>query len=229
MNGFLFEALHGLRWRRILAMALAGAGLSLGATFAQTASSQTDQLATFYPSDALAKGIAGQAVLICKPDRHFKPKQCTVESEEPKGLGFGSAALRVAATIPANETMEWNGKWNDRPVTFKFAPNPTSIFPPPFKPLDVLRKPDFRRRPNYEYLSGKYYQLMQGPVGYAKLKCIVTVDGKLDPCEVAEETRPGLGAAALDFATKQEMNPRVVNGVAVGGASFIWTVNFGMP
>jgi protein TonB len=49
-----------------------------------------------YPDGALADKVAGRAVLLCRlqADRSL---QCVVESEEPPGLGFGEAALKVAA------------------------------------------------------------------------------------------------------------------------------------
>ncbi len=49
----------------------------------------------FYPSAAVADGIAGSAALDCLVGEDGRLR-CVVVREEPEGYGFGQAALRVA-------------------------------------------------------------------------------------------------------------------------------------
>lgn len=56
---------------------------------------QPRDLASYYPSRALARDITGQVVLDCRVDVNGV-LHCQVASETPMNWGFGDAALRIA-------------------------------------------------------------------------------------------------------------------------------------
>ncbi len=194
---------------------------------------KSNPIKTFYPPEALAKGLAGEASLDCDEDKHYRPINCKFVSESPEGYGFAQAALRVAASIPANPkvTLEDRSKWISGPILFRFTPSPPTISPPPFEPSHIITNPDYLARPDGVYLAKKYPQLASGPPGQVKLECIVTVDGRLDACRIVEESPGGrgLGAAALDWASRQKMKPQTLDGVPRGGAHITTSLRFGRP
>ena len=71
----------------------------------------------------------------------------------------------------------------------------------------------------------------KGLSGMAKVKCIVTVEGKLDQCVVLEETPAdgGFGQAALSLLSYCRMHPRTVDGVPTGGATVVIPLRFALP
>jgi protein TonB len=72
---------------------------------------QAEKLAV-YPRAALARRIAGQAAIDCVLDADGYLRGCRVSQESPSGLGFGEAALALAADFrmspltPAGATVE---------------------------------------------------------------------------------------------------------------------------
>ncbi|MGD9967014.1 MAG: TonB family protein [Hyphomonadaceae bacterium] len=58
--------------------------------------SRPRNLARFYPRDAFMRGLNGQVVLDCVVETTGR-LACTIASETPEALGFGSAALAIAA------------------------------------------------------------------------------------------------------------------------------------
>jgi len=55
-----------------------------------------DQLADFYPQDALEREISGRAILDCLVTASGQLTHCAVSGETPAGEGFGAAALKAA-------------------------------------------------------------------------------------------------------------------------------------
>ena len=49
-----------------------------------------------YPPAALKGALSGRAVVSCGVSSKGEPVDCQVVSEEPQGLGFGDAALKLA-------------------------------------------------------------------------------------------------------------------------------------
>lgn len=55
-----------------------------------------EEMARWYPQDAMADGVTGRAVIRCSVTVKGTMTGCTVLSEEPAGQGFGQAAIRLA-------------------------------------------------------------------------------------------------------------------------------------
>jgi hypothetical protein len=233
MSGAALRAKKSVGRDLLLVTVLCFASLADDTAFSEAAHDNADVVSAFYPPEALAKGVAGEASLDCDVDAHFRLIKCKVLSEKPEGYGFGEAALKVAASIPGNPRVTVERKWQrvGGPQVFRFTPNPPSISPPPLQPPHIVTNPDFLIPPDGRYLAEKYPELVSGPPGLVTLECVVTVDGRLDQCTVVEETPKGRGlsVAALDWAAQQQMKPRTVDGVPQGGARIRKSLRFGRP
>lgn len=73
-----------------------------------------DELADHYPVKASAEAVAGKAVILCRVSRAGKLNNCSIESEEPAGYGFGIAAV------------ELSGLFRMRPATIDGKPVPNA-------------------------------------------------------------------------------------------------------
>jgi len=48
-----------------------------------------------FPQRALDRGVGGSATIECTVTPNGRPEGCRVVSEEPSGMGFGAAAIRI--------------------------------------------------------------------------------------------------------------------------------------
>jgi len=55
-----------------------------------------EQVARFYPRQAIEQELSGTAVLSCRVTAAGAVEACTVAGQSPSGAGFGQAALRLA-------------------------------------------------------------------------------------------------------------------------------------
>lgn len=61
-----------------------------------------DDLSREYPRLALTMNISGQALILCQAEPDGRVDECRIGGENPAGLGFGAAALRLAAYFTMN-------------------------------------------------------------------------------------------------------------------------------
>ena len=99
----------------------------------------------------------------------------------------------------------------------------------------VVTGPDWShiQGPGLADLIGSVYPVearRKGLSGTAKMRCVVTVEGKLDQCFVLEETPPdaGFGQAELRLSPYFRFHPRLVDGVPTGGATVIIPIRFAL-
>jgi hypothetical protein len=95
---------------------------------------------------ALNLQIRGKAIITCNVDAFGKLKLCRVEAETPPGLGFGAAALSMAAAFQIRP-QSLNGKFVEGgevtiPLRFLPAPEEEPARPPVSSPrrLELARK-----------------------------------------------------------------------------------------
>lgn len=65
-----------------------------------------EDMARVYPTEALRRGLEGSVILMCVADENGYLKDCVVQDEAPKDMGFGNAALEMSAymrMIPASD------------------------------------------------------------------------------------------------------------------------------
>jgi len=63
-----------------------------------------DDVASVYPSAALHRGVGAQVVLSCSATADGSMSNCKLLSEQPAGLGFGEAALKLASDFKLSKT-----------------------------------------------------------------------------------------------------------------------------
>lgn len=71
----------------------------------------------YYPEAAQRAGLSGRAVLDCEVDTKGWLWDCKIVREEPQGVGFGPAALRLVPLLRLTNAA--GGKRTEVPITFK--------------------------------------------------------------------------------------------------------------
>ena len=92
--------------------------------------------------------------------------------------------------------------------------------------VTVIENPVWVRKPDGQDMA-RFYP--GGGSGAAVVRCHVDEAGKLEPCEVVSETKPGFGAAAIKVAGRFKMKPVLPNGHSVKGGVVVvpirWQIN----
>jgi len=65
-----------------------------------------DDMARFYPEDAVRRGVSGKVVMSCTVSKEGTLYACTVVSETPPNEGFGAAALKLAPYFEMTPQLE---------------------------------------------------------------------------------------------------------------------------
>jgi TonB family protein len=106
----------------IFAMAASGLIAPVGA------SSEVMQEAPQWPH-----GSEGKAVIICRVTSEAKLKDCSVKSEDPPGMGFGAAALKMAPLFKMHHAPNGGPSVEGRitiPMRFKLNPDGSAAAAP---------------------------------------------------------------------------------------------------
>jgi TonB family protein len=168
----------------------------------------------FYPADARAKGVEGQATLSCRRTPQGALTACVVASETPTGAGFGDAALAIARLSPEQASVNVPQAEVDQPhpITFAFRQRPVSIEPNVLLP-QVIQPPawvgfDPKAKARFYPKAAAEHQIS----GLAILDCGVDAQGRVVDCAIASETPAGwdFGETALRMSHLFKMNPKAV-------------------
>ena len=65
-----------------------------------------DDMARFYPEDAMRRGLSGKVVMQCNVAREGTLYGCAIITETPPNAGFGAAALKLAPYFEMTPQME---------------------------------------------------------------------------------------------------------------------------
>ena len=191
-------------------------------------------LAAVYPVRALAAGVkAGKATVACTVADDGRLFSCAPLDESPSGLGFGDAALKVAAELrmsawsPTGEPTA--GARIRLPVSL-LAPGAPA---PPGSTSAFVDNLNWLRRPNADDLAQVYpiAAARSGMGGEARIECTVSAAGLLAGCKVLAESPQGagFGEAALALAPKFAMKTVTPSGRPVAGASVVIPIRFQTP
>ncbi len=184
-------------------------------------------LGDLFPARAKAAGLStGRARLDCVADRDGRMTGCAVLSEDPVGMGFGEAALTLAATMAIAPRTADGQSVEGAHVRFAVRVNKAEAPAAPGAAAStaqrVIRNPSWRRTPNEAESRAAYpsYAISRGVNGRVLLRCLVREDGHLTDCVVLLENPPGLGFAqgALKLASKYEIGPTAEDGKPTAGA-----------
>jgi hypothetical protein len=195
-----------------------------------------DQMVVIWPGGAYQTRRDGKVTLRCLVDAHGLAERCDVASEEPKGRGFGKAALEMRVTfklaptlgpdgpISAMKTIALSFKAPDTDVDYgsqsasmhldaskiTVAHNALELHP-----VTMLDYPVWAAAANFDDLAKAYPAKGGGAEGYAVAHCKVARDGALSGCQVIKETpeHQDFGKAATVLAAAKF---RVIPALAAG-------------
>jgi hypothetical protein len=186
-----------------------------------------------YPAAAKAAGVDGQVILKCRRTEHSALTDCGLVVEGPTGLGFGAAALELAAKSadgcgpPLPPTARGPGD-----VRFSFHASSGAITPDVTRPGWLISHPHWVHLPSGDELT-RYYpeRAFRADVsGEATLQCIAAVDRHVSDCEVIQEGPEGggFGVAALQLSPSFVIDPSTCDGQYVG-STVILPMRFNAP
>ncbi|NQE65221.1 hypothetical protein E1H18_1002 [Caulobacter sp. RHG1] len=169
-----------------------------------------------WPAAALGQP-SGQAALRCRLLGSGQLSSCEVISENPRGKGFGKAAMTLSKLFQANIGETPNKTLKDAKIDVPFR------FRDPAAPeARKLTKPRWTRTLSPEGMTALYpdVALKAGvKAGLGVAACTITAAGELSGCAIARETPKalGFGAAAVQAASLMRMNPWTKEGDTVDG------------
>jgi TonB family protein len=184
-----------------------------------------------FPAKAKAADLAtGRVVLDCIADAGGGMTNCRVVSEDPAGMDFGAAALKLATTMAiapkgqdgqavAGAHVDFAVRINDPGAAQKVSSD---------KPVRMIKDPVWLRQPEpYAFMNALPKQVRRlMPSVRLIVNCTVGSDGRLEDCSILEETPPGLGfgQAALKTLQAYRMAPTTRSGEPTAGG--VMSFNF---
>jgi protein TonB len=85
-----------------------------------------DDVSSTYPSQAKSTRVAGFAMLFCQVNEQGRLAPCEIIREQPEGLGFGDAAIKLTHLF-AMRPNDWS---TGLPVAGRFTYLPIRFYPP---------------------------------------------------------------------------------------------------
>ena len=205
-----------------------------------------DELGAVWPVAALKKGLGGKVVLRCEVDLEGLAQECSVQSEDPPAMGFGSAALVLTPKFlfrPATQDGKPVTAWVTIPV--QFGDGPTKGPAPPRlgtripgndEPLGdrfyLLNTAPWDRAPTGAQLAAAYpRQAKPGTVGHVVLACHFSKTGDLKSCDTDVETPGGQGfaSAAKSLIPLFHVDPAAAQGADLTKFHINLAIHFSAP
>jgi len=182
-----------------------------------------------YPAAARRADAQGEVMLDCGLTARGALTHCKVLYQLPEDVGFGAAALRMAARSPDNPAARHPPTSEGIDVQVRFCLHPPSITPNLLQPYHVTTPAYISRQPGPADIARVYpaEAKRRGLSGVAIVLCPVAVDGSVGRCSVIYDSGNGFGAAAVALSTAFRGTPRTVDGVAVGDGTFQTGIEFG--
>lgn len=184
-----------------------------------------EDLKRAYPEAATKAHADGRSTIRCTVSAEGSLTNCRVTAEEPAGLGFGEAALKLSPLFKmrplSRDGTPVDGGTVNIPIRF-VMPDSAAVTAPEWirRPLPQDFARVYPRAASKKRLSGQ-----------ATIRCKVLVSGSLNACEVLSERPPeaGFGEAALKMAPLFHMKPQTVDGRPVSGAEITIPIMFVLP
>jgi len=191
-----------------------------------SAPTQTEMVAV-YPPKAKEKHILGVASIQCEMTATGGLKNCDTMSEEPRGQGFGKAAISLAKYFnkPTNVAPDLKLDGAFTRLTFTFGEQMYDGAP-------YVAKPKYAAAPTLGDLMNAYRAAAPKPddivSGEAMVKCRIVEEGALTDCTLIKETPAGqgIGAAVLAVAPKFKLQTWTDDGLPVIGTSVRLPIKF---
>ena len=169
-----------------------------------------------------------------KPPEPVKPSETppapnTPLNETPRPL----TPTETFAAVPTDATPTTSTTLTFTEVVETPVDNTPVVPPTPTPtPPSVIRNPSWARQPSGEQMMRAYPSraITAGVSGSASLNCLVLASGAVTDCNVTRETPGGygFGRAAQGLSSHFRVNPRTVDGAAVGSRVAI-NLRFTLP
>jgi hypothetical protein len=185
-----------------------------------------------YPAAARAAGVEGKAGIDCALMTHGAPDQCEVVSEQPRGQGFGAAALILARKRPQDPALPVLPQ--KKPIwhidfTFKLKPTP-AITPDVFGGLHV--PPKWDKSAESDAILEAYPTTARGSRtdGFVVLFCTVLPNGHMTACiPKAIPHRFGFERAAVKLAPLFVLQTMTDDGFPTAATTITIPILFSLP
>jgi TonB family protein len=189
-----------------------------------------DETVAAYPQRAREDRAGGSATVGCDITTNLGLNRCDVIAEEPRGKGFGRAAMQLAdhfrVNTPANPAVDLRGVRTQYRVTF--APEML------LEGSRLIGKPQWTALPTGEAVIGAYPALARAAnAGTARvqMRCAIAEDGGVKACVLVSETPEGLGFgdAALSLAPHFRLSVWSDEGLPIVGGQVIIPLRYEPP
>jgi TonB family protein len=158
-----------------------------------------EEVLAAYPAKPRTEGVGGRATMSClyTPDGHLR--ECRVVAQEPRDLGFGTAAVKLEKLFRGPPL---SSELLKRPVITQVS---VGFAPETLSGVRTIGKPHWVAIPTFDELKASFPP-EAWKTGMLKarvvLVCQVMTGGAVDACQADSEDPKGLGfaAAALSLA-----------------------------
>ncbi|THD81863.1 MAG: TonB family protein [Phenylobacterium sp.] len=182
---------------------------------------------SIWPAAARAAGVGGTVTLTCEVDVHGLAQTCRVAYEQPRGQGFGAAALELRPTFKLTPRQGPDGPVaGPMNIAVNFKPSEMEIdlrriqetsskvldHPIASRSVTLMDWPAWTRAPGFEDWAAAYPAKGGGVEGYAVAHCKVQPTGALTRCVVEKELPTGhdFGKAAVALAGQFTVSPETM-------------------
>jgi TonB family protein len=189
-----------------------------------------DEAVGAYPQRARQEGAGGSATVRCDITTDLGLNHCNVIAEEPKGKGFGRAAMKLAdhfrVNAPADPSVDLRGVGTQYRVTF--APEMLS------EGSRLIGKPQWTALPTGEAMIGAYpaaATAAKAGTARVQMRCVIAEDGGATACVLVSETPEelGFGDAALSLAPHFRLSVWSDEGLPIVGGQVIIPLRYEPP
>jgi TonB family protein len=189
-----------------------------------------DETVSAYPPRAREEGAGGSATVDCEITADLGLHRCNVIAEEPRGKGFGRAAMQLAehfrVNAPADSSVDLRGVGTQFRVTF--APEMLS------EGSRLIGKPQWTALPTGQAMIGAYpaaARAAKAGTARVQMRCVIAEDGAATACALVSETPEGLGfgEAALSLAPHFRLSIWSDEGLPIVGGQVIIPLRYEPP
>ena len=192
------------------------------------ASPTQEQVEAVWPEKAPLH--AAQVLLSCRITPDGQAKGCAVSREDPPGVGFGEAALKLAKLYRFSRASQATDVFFTVPLPLR---GPNQAGTAQFGPLTAMSNAPWAAAPSSAQVAAAWPTAARADLdaGHARLACAFTPEGGLTQCTVASEDveGQGFGRAALSLAPLFRIEPGATDKSHLAQARIALSFTFANP